>query len=362
MQKRNLIQISLCVLLLFLMTNNLAFADRGVIPMRPITAKENIDVFDAGQKAIICWEDGEELLILSTDKYASQDTKVLEFLPLPSKPSRVEKADESCFKGIAGLIENHRPKIVYSENGRSAKKAMSADNAPRAEAEPAVKIVFHKQVGAHDITIGLVERMDGFAHWVKKFMTDQGMQYREEDLKNLQPIVEDYLKRGYRFFVFDVVDLTKEKKSIEPVLYQFKSKNIYFPLLVTTLAKGETNVALYLFTHFKTDIWGTRTGFVSGFYSLNGKVLYNSPVKFLASYLEVAAISKDIDKFFGLSRDSSIPDNRAMRVMVKERPLWFSTAKFKGNTEKLIHDFIIKPAPDTLPDAGLKSIQGPPSR
>ena len=309
-----------------------ARADRGGMVMRPVTMKENIDVYDAGQKAIICWQDGVELMILSTDKYTSQKAKVLEFLPLPSKPDRVEKADVKVFQGVARLIRSHRPRVrLHSDNGHLRSKSRNGHGT--AAPEQAVKIVFHKKIGAHDITIGHVLQMNGFRGWVKKFVTRQGMQYREEDVNRLEPVVKSYLNRGYSYFVFDVVELSPDKQSIEPVLYRFKCPRVYFPLEVTTLSRGTTNIALYLFTKFKTDIWGTRSGFVSGFYQMLGKVSYNHPIKFQVQPYEVQTISKEIHNFM-------FPGNNSKAEHGK---IWFSTAKFKGPTKDLTRDFIMKP-------------------
>ncbi|MBI2266951.1 MAG: DUF2330 domain-containing protein [Armatimonadetes bacterium] len=296
--------------------------------------KENIDVYDAGQKAIIAWKDGDELLILSTDKYTSQKAKVLEFMPLPSKPDVVEKSSEEVFWQVAALIERHRPRVHGEDAVRRDVRTPPAKSSGPA-AEPAVQVVFHEKIGAHDITIGQVKRMDGFTDWVKKFYTKNEMQYREDDVKKLRPMVTDYLNRGYQYFVFDIIELGTEKKSIEPIMYRFKSKNLYFPLAVTTLAEGETTVALYLFTPGKTDIWGTKTGFVSGFYTLNGRVSYENPIKFPVNRNEVQQISPILRDFLGAA------DRR-----------WFSTAKYQGPTKRLTRDFILRIAPEA---AGIPS-------
>jgi hypothetical protein len=69
----------------------LAFADRGMIPI-----KSDVSVYEPGQKAIIAWNKGKEILILSTDVRASGETKVLEVMPLPSVP-KIEKGDLKSF-------------------------------------------------------------------------------------------------------------------------------------------------------------------------------------------------------------------------------------------------------------------------
>ncbi len=307
-----------------------AVADRGGMVMRPVTMTENIDVYDAGQKAIICWHDGVELMILSTDKYTSHQAKVLEFLPLPSKPDRVEEADIEAFEGIARLIRSRRPKVPVDRD-RSYPRGRSRNGETSAAPEDAVEIVFHEKIGAHDITIGHVLQMDGFREWVKQFVERHQMEYREEDVKRLEPIVKSYLDRGFRYFVFDVVELSPEKQTIEPILYQFKSPTVYFPLKVTTLSRGETNIALYLFTRFKTDIWGTKSGLASGFYRLFNKISYQHPIKFTVSSDEVKRVSGEIHKFMYPQDEKN------------HREVWFSTAVFEGPTSELTRDFIITP-------------------
>jgi hypothetical protein len=43
-------------------------------------------VVEAGQKAIVAWNGTHEILILSTDISSSNETEVVEIMPLPSNP------------------------------------------------------------------------------------------------------------------------------------------------------------------------------------------------------------------------------------------------------------------------------------
>ena len=62
----------------------LAFADRGMIPISP-----NVSVYEPGQKAIIAWNKGKEILILSTEDVNERgETKGLEVVSLPSIPKK----------------------------------------------------------------------------------------------------------------------------------------------------------------------------------------------------------------------------------------------------------------------------------
>ena len=58
-----------------------AYADRGAI-----TVVGNVDIEEPAQRAIIAHDGQNEIIILQTDVKASKETKVVEFMPLPSKP------------------------------------------------------------------------------------------------------------------------------------------------------------------------------------------------------------------------------------------------------------------------------------
>src|SRR5687767_7288019 len=63
-----------------------AGADRMAIPLHNATLKENVRIFESGQRALISWDGEMETLILSTDVRADKPVQLLEVLPLPSKP------------------------------------------------------------------------------------------------------------------------------------------------------------------------------------------------------------------------------------------------------------------------------------
>jgi len=85
MRLRLLVLFILLAVLLSLVQN--VWADRGMVSVQP-----NVSVCEPGQKAIIAWNGTTEILILSTDIFASSVAKVLEILPLPSNPTEVERA------------------------------------------------------------------------------------------------------------------------------------------------------------------------------------------------------------------------------------------------------------------------------
>ncbi len=73
-------------------------ADMGmIIPVVDVTIKE------PGQKAIIGFDGHEEILILGTDLEASESTKAVRFIPLPSKPE-VPLGSSEAFRNLEDIF------------------------------------------------------------------------------------------------------------------------------------------------------------------------------------------------------------------------------------------------------------------
>ena len=72
------------------------------------------------------------------------------------------------------------------------------------------------------------------------------MKYRELGKpaldEELREVVTGYLDRDIRFFAFDIVDYSPEKKTVAPLAYAFESADLYYPLKVTNLFGGQGNV------------------------------------------------------------------------------------------------------------------------
>ena len=153
-----------CVLLtlLIVLGAGLARADRGSIPFDP-----EVLVFEPSQRAIIGWNGMEEVLILTTDLYSSQPTKVLEVLPLPAEPE-VTESDVQVFEDLTEIINSHLR--AWSDNGDS--RSQGVESLAEAPA-PAAEVTFHEQIGAHDITVFKVLDQARFVAWVEAYLAEQ---------------------------------------------------------------------------------------------------------------------------------------------------------------------------------------------
>ncbi|MBL7062026.1 MAG: DUF2330 domain-containing protein [Dehalococcoidia bacterium] len=279
-----------------------AHADKGMIPI------SDVSVYGPGQKAIIAWNGEEEILILSTDVYASGDSLVLEILPLPAKPKRIEKADVQSFVEIGRLMDLHLP--------MPPRPKTPVPGIPKKE----VEIVFHEKIGAHDITVVKASDVQGFMNWAEGFLTEQGIGQRLSS-PELEEVIGGYVEQKMNFFVFDLIDITLEEKSIEPICYQFNTDSLYYPLVISSLASGWTEISLFLLTPEPVRAFGLPGQMKIAYY-------HGQKVQFELESGELEAVDPDIA---GLLGDHA----------------WLTGVSYEGELADLKEDFRL-PSPITL--------------
>lgn len=212
-------------------SNGFARADRGGIRTEPINIEE------PAQRAIIAHNGVREWIFLQTEVRAEKATKVVEFMPLPAKP-RVSLAPEGCFAALRDLLERHNFRYHVASSGARAEMGAAGD------APELVKVVVSAQLGPHAVTVAEVQDTDAFVAWVRDF-------FRQNDLgepaltPELREVVAGYLARDVRFFAFDVLTVSPEQQTVQPLTYEFRSDHLYYPLVVTNLYGGTGAVELF---------------------------------------------------------------------------------------------------------------------
>jgi hypothetical protein len=212
---------------LYSFQETLVQADRGaIVPVGDVNIEE------PAQRAIIAHNGVREILILQTDVKADKAIKVVEFMPLPSKPD-VSLAPEKCFAELQKIIEAHNLQYVIRYRGKTAADAKGE----------AIKVVVSEQLGPHKLIVVEVKDANEFVKWAERFFDENDLGRPRLD-KKLREIVADYLRRDIRFFAFDVVTLSPQKKTVRPLVYSFKSAELYYPLKVTNLYGGSGTIEL----------------------------------------------------------------------------------------------------------------------
>lgn len=221
------------MLILLLCTVGIVLSDRGSIPFRP-----KIKIFEPKQRALIGWDGEEEILLLSTDLRSSEPTKVLEVLPLPSEPV-VVKGDVEVFRKATNMINKKiNPDLGKRSKSRGHKKGAF---------HKAGEITFHKKIGAHDIAVAHVLNNNGFIQWVENYLKKYNVENPviPEEIKD---VISDYIKDGFLWFAFDVIELDTIPKTNDAIQYRFKSKYLYYPLRITKAETGHTSIQLLILT------------------------------------------------------------------------------------------------------------------
>jgi hypothetical protein len=298
-------------------------ADRGMIPVMP-----GISVYEPGQKAIIAWNGKKEILILSTDVYAEGETRVLEILPLPAEP-KVEKGSFESFEVIERFIRAHAP-IVHP--GRPAGK-LAAD-----KGEAAVEVLFYEEIGAHSITCVRATDWDEFSNWVKDYIEKEGLSSIALP-DTFVDIIEKYIRNQFQYFIFDITELGTESRSVEPLAYTFKTDYLFFPLEITSIVEGETDITLFLLTKESVNLWNTGTGLRPGTY-------------YRRRYMHLPIDDMGVVEESGSERDSNIIafslSPREQKEIQREIDLLFwgnvrlGVLQYHGSTRGLRNDLLIR--------------------
>ena len=220
--------------LLFLLSLSVptAIADRGMISVNP-----GVSIYEPGQKAIIAWNGKEEIMILSTDVHATNSTFVLEIMPLPSNPRKIERASFESFVRLQEFIVAHVQSLFgrgwYEQSGGQMKS---------------VQVTFHEKIGAHDITVVNASDPSEFVAWMEDFLELNNIG-QEVSLNEFEFVIADYMARGFQYFVLDLIGMSIEKNSVEPILYQFETNFIYYPLRISSPISGDTKITLFVLTN-----------------------------------------------------------------------------------------------------------------
>jgi hypothetical protein len=213
----------------------LLFADRGAFPFRP-----GIRIYEPKQRSLLAWNGEEEIMLLTTDLHASERTEVLEVLPLPAEP-KVKKGSLETFQQLMRLIAKKLETPPFSRSRRGNTRSLSP-------VAPAGEVTFHEQIGAHNISVVKALNSLGFIAWVEEYLRKAGI--AQPDLPpTLEALIGDYIRRGMIWFVFDAITLENTPRTNEPIQYRFRTPYLYYPLVISSLAEGKTEIELFVLTH-----------------------------------------------------------------------------------------------------------------
>jgi len=191
------------------------------------------DLNEPTQKAIIYWKKGKEIMVLQV-KYEGAAEDFAWIVPLPAKPkvSAID-ADKSPFAEISLYTQLRRR---WGYRGKDA----------GAEAEAKVTVLERKIVGVYDIAILAASDAGALGEW----LNNNGYAFPEKR----KDVLAHYTKKKWVYVAMRIdrkaleSDEVKKLKSgeLQPIRFTFAAKEMVYPLKISSVNAGKTEVLLYL--------------------------------------------------------------------------------------------------------------------
>lgn len=116
-----------------------------------------------------------------------------------------------------------------------------------------VGVLSQKQIGPHAVMVVNGKESADLASWIGNFIRREQGDALAFDSGRRQ-VLEAYIGDGYRFFAPDVIEADPESGPVAPLRYTFPSKALYFPLRISSRAKGITDLDLFLLNPVGFDL------------------------------------------------------------------------------------------------------------
>ncbi len=206
-------------------------------------------IFEPKQNALIAWNGKREILSLALSMKASEPVEVLRVLPFPSEP-KIGKSNPALFDKAVNILNGNLMSVdrLFSRDSVSAKLEQFVSLAAGGfDSPPPGVVTFHERIGVHDITTVKLMNVTGFTDWVEKYFLSKG--FKETVISDtVKSVINDYIKEGMAWFVFDAVSIEKNTKQIEILQYAFDTDSLYYPLKIAKTVEGETDINLIVIT------------------------------------------------------------------------------------------------------------------
>ena len=186
------------------------------------------------QRILIAFNGEEEMLVLSNVLVGNKSERVLRFIPLPSKP-QVSIANEDIFAQTSNLLKFYNPQFISCYQG---------DHKP--DKGSGIQLLQYPQTIPEEISVLEVNDINHFAGLLEEYIAAGNLSTNSSTSD--QQIIEDYINRGFRFFVFDTAVVHQEGQLIQPVVYKFKTGRLFYPLGTLNSLKGEGDLEIYVFS------------------------------------------------------------------------------------------------------------------
>jgi|GEM_PF-3421752 len=195
--------------------------------------RSGADLKEPSQKAIIHWNDGTETMVLQV-KYEGPAEDFAWIVPLPARPkvSAIE-ADKSPFAEIS---------LYTQRRGRWGSRGEQLDKS----ADEKVEVLERKVVGVYDVAVLAAADAKALTEW----LNNHGYAFP----KDRADVLAHYTKRKWVYVAMRIdrkalaTDEVKKLNTgeLQPIRFTFESKELVYPLRISCVNAGPTEVLLYL--------------------------------------------------------------------------------------------------------------------
>lgn len=206
-------------------------ADMGQVHLSSAPA----DVSESAQKALILHNGREEILILGTELEATGKASVVRFIPFPSEP-KVALAPNGVFSTLAAVVKKYGLRYVTAFHSKGGAPTLQQNG---------VDVTFAGRLGEHDLTVIHVRDATQFRAWANAYFHKRGFAPQKR-FAVAEAIVADYVARGIAYFAIDAVELSAQKRFVDPIVYRFASPSLYYPLKTSNSFGGKGDIELYV--------------------------------------------------------------------------------------------------------------------
>lgn len=230
----------LVFLTLFLVVNTvspLAKADRGGFRVH------GGYVGEGQQKAIIAWNGTVEVLLLSTDVRSSNESEVIEIMPLPSNP-RISKGSTDSFSNVTNLINMYLDLTV--NNGLYPSLEPRQGGGYGSTSSSGIYVTFQELIGFHFLTVVKAENSYDLVKWLNDFLETRGQGLKPPP--ELDQLAEAYIQDGINYFCIDMIKASQIEMTVDTMVYRFNTSKLYYPLRISRLFSGSTTISLVTIT------------------------------------------------------------------------------------------------------------------
>jgi hypothetical protein len=140
--------------------------------------------------------------------------------------------------------------------------------------------------------------------------------------------VEQYISEGYAWFVFDMVNVGPDPKTLEAVSYRFETDQLFYPLKISRTNHGHTDILLYVLA-----TWGGMDAVITETYGVSSRrpspVFEGIPLKDIQF--------TDVSRFRRESLEETVMPELG-RLFAENMRVRLSLWRIQGDITQLDHD------------------------